>query len=30
MKPAITIIDYKPGYQSSIRATLTKIGWAEQ
>ena len=30
MKPTIAIIDYQPGYQSSIRAILTKIGWAEQ
>ena len=30
MNPAIAIIDYTPGYQSSIRAILTKIGWAEQ
>lgn len=30
MKPTVTIIDYQPGYQSSIRAILTKIGWAEQ
>jgi ribosomal protein S18 acetylase RimI-like enzyme len=25
-----SIIDYQAGYQSSIRAILTKIGWAEQ
>ena len=30
MKPAIAIIDYIPGYQSSIRKILTKIGWAKQ
>ncbi len=30
MKPAVAIIDYLPKYQSSIRAILTKIGWAEQ
>ena len=30
MKPSVAIIDYMPGYQSSIRAILTKIGWAEQ
>jgi ribosomal protein S18 acetylase RimI-like enzyme len=27
---AITIIDYLPEYQSSIRRILEKIGWAEQ
>ena len=30
MNPAVTILDYSPKYQSSIRAILTKIGWAEQ
>jgi ribosomal protein S18 acetylase RimI-like enzyme len=30
MKPAVTILDYSPGYQSSIRMILTRIGWAEQ
>jgi ribosomal protein S18 acetylase RimI-like enzyme len=30
MKSAITILDYSPEYQSSIRRILTKIGWAEQ
>jgi ribosomal protein S18 acetylase RimI-like enzyme len=30
MKPAVTILDYSPKYQSSIRMILTKIGWAEQ
>lgn len=30
MKPVITILDYSPKYQSSIRTILTKIGWAEQ
>ena len=30
MNPALTIIDYSPDYQSSIRTILTKIGWAEQ
>lgn len=30
MNPAITIRDYSPKYQSSIRSILTKIGWAEQ
>lgn len=30
MNPAVTILDYSPDYQSSIRAILTKIGWAEQ
>lgn len=30
MESVITVIDYLPGYQSSIRKILTKIGWAEQ
>ncbi len=30
MKPAITILDYSPKYQPSIRTILMKIGWAEQ
>ena len=30
MKSVITIVDYIPGYQSSIRKILTTIGWAEQ
>ena len=30
MKSVITVIDYIPRYQSSIRKILTKIGWAEQ
>lgn len=30
MKPTVVILDYLPGYQSSVRAILTKIGWAEQ
>jgi ribosomal protein S18 acetylase RimI-like enzyme len=30
MNPAVTILDYSPDYQSSIRMILTKIGWAEQ
>ena len=30
MQSTFSIIDYQPGYQSSIRAILTKIGWAEQ
>jgi ribosomal protein S18 acetylase RimI-like enzyme len=30
MKHAVTILDYSPGYQSSIRMILTRIGWAEQ
>jgi ribosomal-protein-alanine N-acetyltransferase len=30
MKPTIAIIDYTPEHRSSIRAILTKIGWAEQ
>jgi ribosomal protein S18 acetylase RimI-like enzyme len=30
MKPVITILDYSPKYQSSIRMILTKIGWAER
>ena len=30
MNPALTILDYSPNYQSSIRTILTKIGWAEQ
>ena len=29
-EPTITILDYSPEYQSSIRRILTKIGWAEQ
>ena len=29
-EPAAAIVDYAPGYQSSIRAILAKIGWAEQ
>lgn len=30
MAQAITILDYSPEYQPSIRKILTKIGWAEQ
>jgi ribosomal protein S18 acetylase RimI-like enzyme len=30
MKLAITILDYLPEFQPSIRVILTKIGWAEQ
>lgn len=30
MNPTVAIIDYMPGYQSSIRTILMKIGWAEQ
>jgi len=30
MESVVTVIDYMPGYQSSIRRILTKIGWAEQ
>lgn len=30
MEFVITIVDYIPRYQSSIRKILTKIGWAEQ
>ena len=30
MESGITIVDYIPGYQSSIRKILTRIGWAEQ
>jgi ribosomal protein S18 acetylase RimI-like enzyme len=30
MKPTVTILDYSPGYQPSIRMILTRIGWAEQ
>lgn len=30
MKPTVVILDYLPGYQSSVRAILTKIGWAER
>ncbi len=30
MKPAVTLLDYSPKYQPSIRVILTKIGWAEQ
>ena len=30
MEPTITILDYSPEHQSSIRKILTKIGWAEQ
>lgn len=30
MESVITLIDYIPRYQSSIRKILTKIGWAEQ
>jgi ribosomal protein S18 acetylase RimI-like enzyme len=30
MESVITIINYIPRYQSSIRKILTKIGWAEQ
>ena len=30
MKPDITILDYSPQYQPSIRRILAKIGWAEQ
>jgi ribosomal protein S18 acetylase RimI-like enzyme len=30
MKPDISVIDYLPEYQPSIRKILTKIGWAEQ
>lgn len=29
MESVITVIDYIPRYQSSIRKILTKIGWAE-
>ena len=29
MNPVLTILNYSPNYQSSIRAILTKIGWAE-
>lgn len=29
-EPTITILDYSPEHQSSIRRILTKIGWAEQ
>ncbi|HUE99767.1 MAG TPA: GNAT family N-acetyltransferase [Anaerolineales bacterium] len=30
MKSDITILDYSPKFQPSIRVILTKIGWAEQ
>jgi ribosomal protein S18 acetylase RimI-like enzyme len=30
MEPTITILDYSPEHQSSIRRILTGIGWAEQ
>jgi ribosomal protein S18 acetylase RimI-like enzyme len=30
MNPVLTILDYSPQYQSSVRPILTKIGWAEQ
>ncbi len=30
MKPDITVLDYAPQYQPSIRRILAKIGWAEQ
>ena len=30
MESVITVIDYIPRYQPSIRKILTKIGWAEQ
>jgi len=30
MKGTITILDYLPEHQSSIRSILEKIGWAEQ
>ncbi|MFT3892368.1 MAG: GNAT family N-acetyltransferase [Anaerolineales bacterium] len=30
MPSTFSIIDYQPGYRSSIRTILTKIGWAEQ
>ena len=30
MQHTITILDYSPEYQPSIRRILTKIGWAEQ
>jgi ribosomal protein S18 acetylase RimI-like enzyme len=30
MNPSVTIRDYSPNYQSSIRMILLKIGWAEQ
>ena len=30
MESVITVIDYLPEYQLSIRKILTKIGWAEQ
>jgi ribosomal protein S18 acetylase RimI-like enzyme len=30
MNPVLTILDYSPQYQSSVRTILTKIGWAEQ
>ena len=29
MEPTLTIIDYSPDYQSSIRSILTEIGWPE-
>ena len=30
IESVITIVDYIPGYQSSLCKILTKIGWAEQ
>lgn len=30
MAQTVTILDYSPDYQPSIRKILTKIGWAEQ
>jgi len=30
MEPTLSVIDYSPDYQPSIRRILTKIGWAEQ
>jgi ribosomal protein S18 acetylase RimI-like enzyme len=30
MEPVISILDYLPEHQASIRGILTKIGWAEQ
>ena len=30
MEQTITILDYSPEYQPSIRKILTRIGWAEQ
>lgn len=30
IEPTISILDYSPEHQSSIRKILTKVGWAEQ